>query len=166
MEQGDKSDNNIRTEYEAISAKLNQLPSFRFALAGFYVAGVGVVASIEHPTKVHFIMLFLITIALWLIDLRTRGLLETIGRRGAEIERVNWGHSGWISRMRKEEPAGQKEDGVILQGQKDTVKCFFWRFGLPRWVHHSLGFDTLFLVVLVYSVYRILTVTCWTRYPL
>ena len=46
MEQGSKPDN-LRAEYAAVSAKLNQLPSFRFALAGFYVAGVGVVASIE-----------------------------------------------------------------------------------------------------------------------
>ena len=80
------------------------------------------------------------------------------------MNRVNWGYAGWISRMRKEEPVGQKEKGVISRGQKDTVKCFLREFGLPRWVHHSLGFDTLSLVVLAFSVYQMLTVKCYTCY--
>ena len=130
---------NIRTEYTAISAKLNQLPSFRFALAGFYVAGVGVIASMNNPTKLHFILLILITFALWLIDLRTRSLLSIVGKRGAEIERL-WGNDGWITRMTQKDP-----------GQ---VKVLWLRreYKLPANISHSLGLDILFVVVTAFSV--------------
>ena len=72
---------NIRTEYAAVSAKLNQLPSFRFALAGFYLAAVGVIASMEEPDRHHFILLIGLTFVLWLVDLRTRQLLTNISNR-------------------------------------------------------------------------------------
>ena len=87
---------NLRTEYAAISAKLNQLPSFRFALVGFYVAAFGVIALAQQPTKLNFIILFGLTLVVWLVDLRTRGLLMTISNRGMKIERKYWRSNGWI----------------------------------------------------------------------
>ncbi len=157
MEEGFGPDD-LRAEYAAISAKLNQLPSFRFALAGFYVAGVGVLASIDHPTEVHFIMLFMITTALWIMDLRTRWLLDSIGQRGAEIEREYWGYDGWISRMRRMKPVDEEESGKSSEVGEGTVKWFFWGISLPRFATHSLGFDILFFVVLVFSVIQLFAV--------
>ena len=95
---------NIRTEYGAISAKLNQLPSFRFALAGFYLAAVGVIASRAKPAGVHFILLIGLTLVLWLIDLRTRALLANISNRGKQIETRDWGYAGWITGMKERDP--------------------------------------------------------------
>ncbi len=143
---------NIRTEYAAISAKLNQLPSFRFALAGFYVAAVGVIASVGQPGEIHFVVLIGLTIVLWIMDLRTRGLLSNIANRGIHIEREHWGYSGWISYMTEEKPPSETESNKISVAENDIVKWFFWKIKLPRLITHSLSFDLMFLGVLTYSV--------------
>jgi hypothetical protein len=151
-----KIQENIRTEYAAISAKLNQLPSFRFALAGFYIAAVGVIASVEQPAEIHFIVLIGLTTVLWIMDLRTRGLLANITNRGIQIEREYWGYKGWISHMTNEKPLGEIESNKSSVVENDTVKWFFWKIKLPRFVSHSLSFDLLFLGVLTYSVIQLL----------
>lgn len=96
---------NIRTEYDAISAKLTQLPSFRFALAGFYLAAVAVIAK-EKPDNIHFILLIGLTLVLWSVDLRTRQLLDKVSNRGIQIERELRGYNGWISRVFSERDEG------------------------------------------------------------
>jgi hypothetical protein len=130
---------NIRAEYSAISAKLNQLPSFRFALAGFYLAAVGVIVT--HPACIHFVLLIVLTVVLWLVDLRTRQLLANIGSRGKKIEMEYWRDGGWISHM------------------DDTVRVK-WLFGGEltvsiRYVSHSYGFDFMFLGILLYSAFQL-----------
>lgn len=221
---------NIRTEYDAISAKLTQLPSFRFALAGFYLAAVAVIAK-EKPDNVHFILLIGLTLVFWSVDLRTRQLLAKISSRGVQIEREYWGYNGWISRvfsdylfiwdnvpgndserllrfLRDDLCIGwtenaeirKSEDDKTIQIRKDKnsleiihekrkeatikicdgtthdlkakkencklkiykldkdTKLFFRKVKLPVFVSHSFGFDLMFLCVIGYSVFQLLTI--------
>ena len=53
---GTTKEDNIRTEYEAICANLNQLASFRFTLIGFYVAAMGFMSSAS-PGRDKFILM-------------------------------------------------------------------------------------------------------------
>ena len=139
-EEMDKED--IRAEYAAISAKITQLGSYRFIIASFYGTGVGVIASfIDKSTKIHFILLFLINIALWVMDLRTRSLLSMISKRGAEIEML-WGDIGWITRMRGKE--------------QSEIKFFLWRKIKPFYfISYSFGLDILFSIISIFSVIKI-----------
>ena len=137
----------IRAEYAAISAKITQLGSYRFIIAGFFGTGVGVITSfIDKSTKVHFFLLVLITIAIWIIDIRTRSLLSMISKRGAEIEnlwRYSGSGSGWITRMRR------KEQGEIKFFLCRKIKPFYF-------ISYSLGLDILFSSIVIIYVLKIL----------
>jgi len=155
MNESSVNEENIRTEYAAVSAKLNQLPSFRFALIGLYVAGVGLIASSTSPNIWNYFLIIGLTIPLWLIDLRTRWLLINIGNRGIQIEK-EWGYEGWISQMSNRKTSESKENDSSSVREPDGVKLFFWKVKLPRIISHSLGFDLLFASVCLYSAVQIL----------
>jgi hypothetical protein len=109
-------------------------------LAGFYLAAVGAIEHIEHPTMLNFVLLIGLTVVLWLVDLRTRQLLANLVERGKKIETEYWRYSGWISHM------------------NDTAKVKWFIFEIrvaTLFVNHSLGFDFMFLFILGYSIYSI-----------
>jgi hypothetical protein len=141
----DKED--IRIEYAAISSRVSQLSSFRFSLAGLYVAAVGVIASADKPVKANFILIIWLTLCLWVVELRTRSFLENIRRRGLQIENQYWGYK-----------AAREEQPYISHWGTEKFpksKLFFWTIRAP--VSHSLGFDLLFLGVIAYALYQLLT---------
>ena len=76
----------LRTEYSAICANLNQLASFRFTLVGFYVAAIGLIFSADTGTDKFFLLLW-ISLCFWILKLRNRGLHSNMTARGAQIER-------------------------------------------------------------------------------
>ena len=152
--------NSILVEYEAICNKMVWLPNFRFALIGLYVAGVALMASSERLTEISFCGMIGLSVFLWIIDLRTRGLLSVVSKRGRRIEGCYWNY--------KWEGKGQKEkDALFLNYLKEMdrkhVKVKFLIFKdlpLPARISHSLGIDLLFLGVIVYSIIQILTSSC------
>lgn len=154
---------NIRTEYNAICANLNQLASFRFTLVGFYVAAMGLIAA-ANPGKDRFILMLWISLCFWILELRNRGLHTNMSDRGMQIEREYWGYTGkkayepFISHWRKEKPINDPEAIEPSELHKESVKLFFWKTKLPDFVTHSLGLDLLFLGVICYSVVRLLTI--------
>jgi hypothetical protein len=154
---------NIRTEYEAICANLNQLASFRFTLIGFYVAAIGLISSAS-PGRDKFIMMLWISMCFWILELRNRGLHTNMSDRGMQIERDYWGYKGkrayepFISHWRKEKPVNDPEAAEPSKLNKDSVKLFVWNAKLPSLASHSLGLDLLFSGVIIYSIVGLLTV--------
>ena len=149
---------NLRTEYSAICANLNQLASFRFTLVGFYVAAIGLIFSADTGTDKFFLLLW-ISLCFWILELRNRGLHSNMTARGAQIERDYWGYKGkrayepFISRWSRIEPRGDKNAGE--PPARDEVRFLFFDVRLP--VSHTLGLDLLFLGVMIYSVIRMIS---------
>ncbi|MFX0204216.1 MAG: hypothetical protein ACFFCW_49600 [Candidatus Hodarchaeota archaeon] len=85
-------DNFVLAEYNAICEKLKTLPNFRFALIALYLGAVGVIVFSQNPDKTNFYGMIGLTVFLWIIDLRTRGLIENIRDRGVKIEKVYWNY--------------------------------------------------------------------------
>jgi hypothetical protein len=151
------NEENIRTEYSAICSNLNQLASFRFNLVGFYLVGIGFIAS-GSPNRGTYILLIWISICFWVLELRNRGLHTNMAERGAQIEREYWGYQGdrlyepFISHWSKQPPKNDPE--ASEPHLADTVRILFWTVKMP--VSHTLGLDLLFLGVIVYSIVRLL----------
>jgi hypothetical protein len=158
---GTTKEDNVRTEYEAICANLNQLASFRFTLIGFYVAAMGFMSSAS-AGRDKFILMLWIIICFWILELRNRGLHTNMSDRGMQIERDHWGYRGkrayepFISHWRKEKPVDDPEADEPSELNKDSVKLFVWEARLPSLVSHSLGLDLLFSGAIIYSVVRLL----------
>jgi hypothetical protein len=152
-----QDEENLRTEYSAICANLNQLASFRFTLVGFYVAAIGLISSGGLGNDKFFLLLW-VSLCFWILELRNRGLHSNMAERGAQIERKYWGYQGkrayeaFISRWSRIEPSDDKSAGD--PPARDEVRVFRFSVRLP--VSHTLGLDLLFIGVMVYSAIRIL----------
>ncbi|MBI5953305.1 MAG: hypothetical protein HY865_16745 [Chloroflexi bacterium] len=148
---------NLRTEYSAICANLNQLASFRFTLVGFYVAAIGLISSGGLGND-KFILLLWVSLCFWILELRNRGLHSSMAERGSQIEREYWGYQGkrsyepFISRWSRIKPLVDKNAGE--PPSRGKVKILFFNVKLP--VSHTLGLDLLFLGVMVYSAIRLI----------
>lgn len=136
------NDENIRTEYTALCANLNQLASFRFTLVGFYIAALGLIVSGNPGTESYSLMLW-ISFCFWILELRNRQLHANMAERGRQIE-TYWGSTGeaFLSHW-----SGKK------LSEETGISFLFFKVRLP--VSHSLGLDLLFLGVIVYSLIQI-----------
>jgi hypothetical protein len=142
---------NVRAEYNAICEKLKTLPSFRFTMIGLYVAAVGVILFPEKPTDINFYGMIALTVILWIIDLRTRGLLFTVRKRGIAIEKCcYWGYNG----EKENEPYLHHMESKENEPAEVTF-FFFKNCGFPAFFSHSLGIDLLFLTAIGCSVVQL-----------
>ncbi len=83
---------NLRTEYAAISQYHNSLVTFRLTLLGFFLAALSFIIGDTWPIPWHICVLGLfLTFCMYIFELRTRVLFEAIGRRGVRIEQDEWG---------------------------------------------------------------------------
>lgn len=148
---GTVTEENIRTEYAALTTYGNQVASYRFTLVGFYTATIGLMMSSgDHLSNEKLILLLWLSIALWLLELRNRVLLFNLTERGVQIERSYWGYRG----SRAYEP-------FICHQQKpghDYTKLFIWDWKLPRkFLSHSFALDLMYFGVIVFAVCRLFT---------
>jgi hypothetical protein len=151
-----QDEENLRTEYSALCANINQLASFRFTLIGFYVAAIGLISSGGSGVD-KFLMLLWISLCFWILELRNRALLSNMAERGTQIEREYWGYRGkqayepFISHWSKIRPAEDKNAGS--PPPREVVSVLFFNVRLP--VSHTLGLDLLFMGVMVYAAVRL-----------
>jgi hypothetical protein len=82
---------NLRTEYSALSQYHNSLVTFRLTLLGLFLAALGFLIGDDWPIRWHVCLLGLfLTFCMYIFELRTRVLFEAIARRGIEIEQNSW----------------------------------------------------------------------------
>jgi hypothetical protein len=82
---------NLRTEYSALSQYHNSLVTFRLTLLGFFLAALGFIIGHDSLIPWHICVLgLLLTFCMYIFELRTRILFESIARRGVEIEQKKW----------------------------------------------------------------------------
>jgi hypothetical protein len=82
---------NLRTEYSALSQYHNSLVTFRLTLLGLFLAALSFLIGDTWPIPWHICLLGLfLTFCMYIFELRTRVLFEAIAKRGAEIEQNEW----------------------------------------------------------------------------
>src|SRR4030095_15276633 len=88
----DQGAENLRAEYSALSAYFNTVVTFRFTTLGFYLAAVALICSGETPSRSKAFVLLVITVSLYLVELRNRTLYKNVSDRAMQIEREYWGY--------------------------------------------------------------------------
>jgi|SRR5271157_1932823 len=82
---------NLRTEYSAISQYHNSLVTFRLTLLGLFLAALGFIIGKAWPMPWPICLLGLfLTICMFIFELRTQVVFQAIARRGKEIEQKHW----------------------------------------------------------------------------
>jgi len=79
----------LLTEYSSISSYFNQVINFRFTTFGFFIAVIGFLFSNEDVFKDETILgwiIVVLTVIVWLLELRNRSLSRSLTKRGKEIE--------------------------------------------------------------------------------
>jgi len=142
------SGEDIRAEYISICSAINQFASLRFTLAGLYIPGVGILAVADKLVYTKFILIMALTVCLWIVDLRTRELIENLIRRGSQIEVNEWGYA---------DANGQPKPFItsLRTRNSQNIDFLFWHVSAP--VTHSLGLDLLFSSIFIYSLVQLLT---------
>jgi hypothetical protein len=146
----------IRTEYTAIADYQRSVDTFRFTTLGFYLAAVGLVAG-NAANRAGAALLLGITVALALLEIRNRSLLKTINIRGLQIEREVWGrtgpraYEGFFSGSYRIPPDPAVDPTAPELPPPDESRMF--GRAITRSVGYTMGFDVLFVVVAVYSIY-------------
>ena len=88
----DQDPENLRAEYSALSAYFNTVVTFRFTTLGFYLAAVALICGGEAPSRSRAFVLLVITVSLYLVELRNRTLYKNLSDRAMQIEREGWGY--------------------------------------------------------------------------
>jgi len=147
----------VRAEYAALNSYISLVATFRFTIAGFFIAAAGLLSG-SGVTRERALLLLAITVSLWILELRNRSLLGNLDGRAMQIEREMWGYTGaqaydaFTCRQLKVRPAN--DDSAPEPPAPDKTKLFFWK--LPLAVTHTLGFDLMYLSVAVFATYSAL----------
>jgi hypothetical protein len=156
----------VRTEYAALASNFNYILTFRFTLLGLFLAALGLlIGPTRNPPAELYMLVFLITCAVYIIELRTRTLYQSLRERGAQIEYVHWGQSkeatlnGFFGRQLTHLADFHAKDGpdaVKIQPPR-YPSILSWNFPLSgKILNHSFGLDLIYLGVLVYCLPAVL----------
>jgi len=129
---------NIRTEYSALSSYFNTVISFRFTTISFYLAAVGFICKDDPLTGNKALLLLLITASVYLIEIRNRTLYKNLADRAIEIE------NGWGAR--RDRFFGH----MMCPMPKDRLKVL--GVEVPFSITHGRGIDILFCGVFLYGL--------------
>lgn len=152
-------DENLRAEYAALSNYFNSLITFRLTLLGFYLAAIGlIVAGTNWPISLPISLLgIVLTVSLYIFELRTRIIFHHLAKRAIEIEQVNWNFKGqkdalpFFSRQFPQYLESYeviKDDyfatSIQILGKIKTIRSKF--------VSHSFALDILYWGVLIFFI--------------
>jgi len=164
-EDSDKPEN-LPVIYNSLLAYINSVVTFRFTTLGFFLAAVALILS-GTPSLGKYILLCLITIALYIIELRNRILKNELEVETKQIVK-KWHYSkdkeGYytdpsfttIFRIivnEKDEIKGYKDYNPVNDKRRIRIP-FLGRPILKFKITHSFALDMLYFSILFYSLYH------------
>lgn len=145
------SEVNAGSEYAALSAYFNVITTIRFTVLGALLAALALVATRGPISRLDGAGIAIVSLALWVMEMRSRAISRNLARRAVDIERGPWGIpplEGFYDRQWKFDAESPAWDEVRVFGKR-----LAWR-GRSVKVSYSVSFDTLFSLALAYGIYR------------
>jgi hypothetical protein len=166
-ENSEVSPENLRVKFSTLLDYINSVVTFRFTTLGFFLAALALILS-GKPSLGKYILLSLLTLALYIIELRNRILKNDLEFKAKEIERV------WHYKEAEDdyftEPSFTTIFGIIINEEVIVIKYNNYRpeydkrriknflFGIPilKWEFtHSIALDILYFSVFFYAFYHV-----------
>jgi hypothetical protein len=150
---------NLRAEYAALSNYFNSLISFRLTLLGFYIAAIGFLVSSTWPIQFHVSVLgILLTLSLYLFELRTRILFQHLSKRAIEIEQIEWGFKeGELPFYSRQFPTFLELYDVKNDNDYYATPIKIFNKYPVKWknISHSFALDLLYIGILIFFLFSI-----------
>lgn len=167
MSDPDPKPENLRAEYGVLASYITAMTGMRFQTIAIYLAAIGLIVSAGTPSSLSALLILVVSLGLWVLDLRNRDVLHRLGERGQMIERI-WGHRVELSSTdRKELPkeggAGFFLDSVVpprirlltLDARNIPKPISPWA------LTHAFGIDVVFLGVIGYAIALLTDANDW-----
>jgi hypothetical protein len=138
----------LRTEYSVLGSYITGMTGMRFQTVTIFLAGVGLLASSGNQSSRTGALILVVSVGLWILDLRNRDVLRRLGDRGIQIEEA-WHYN---------DQGAPGHDGFFLDREKRAgIQFLIWgpwypRRDLGRFVRHAVGIDIVFLGVAGYAI--------------
>ena len=164
------SPEDLRVEYQATNDFYIMIGGTRFTIAGFYLAATGLLGQFglgseasESQRCLVAVLGFLLGLIAWMLELRSRLLCREMWGRMVNIERNHWfspedWYSGAQSGSNKTLPTNDHPDRSRIPTHPGPGKMTIaWLprplpSGLSRRVTHSMAFDLLYPVTMIFWV--------------
>lgn len=162
---------NLRVEYQVAHQFFIQSMTTRFTIAGFSLAAAGLLAQIGLDADASLTQRslaslagFIVGVAVWILELRTRSLCRAMSNRMIAIERKYWysepedWFEGTMSRAHKTDPPEDHphHERIPEKPGPERPKVAWMKRPLPAgpsWhVTHSMGFDIIYPTLIVFWV--------------
>jgi hypothetical protein len=148
----------LRVEYTALAEYYGKIITFRFTTASFFVAAVALVLQIASPKPAHYVLLFAVSLGIWLVELRNRSIFRSLLSRAWAIE-SRWATADsppLFMNMAPSEVPEELSHGKLPLVRDETRILLLPRFHAPI-ATHTVGFDILYLSVMSFSVWALRT---------
>jgi hypothetical protein len=139
----------LRAEYAVIGSYITAMTGMRFQTVTIFLAAVGLIASGGNQSPRTGLLILVLSVGLWILDLRNREVLKRLGDRGIQIEEREWhykdqgaaGSSGFFLDR-------DKRAGIRLLSLGPLVPPDI----LGRFLSHAFAIDVVFLGVAGYAI--------------
>ncbi|OGO40683.1 MAG: hypothetical protein A2W36_03560 [Chloroflexi bacterium RBG_16_58_14] len=144
---------NLKIEYTSLSNYFNSLITHRLTLLGFFLAAIGFIIPDKWPFSLYVSIIgLLLTISMYIFELRTRILFQYIAKRAIEIEQNDWDFKNkdskpFFTRQFPDHPEPSYGISIKILGIIPLPKF--------RWISHSFSLDILYLGLLVLFIYSL-----------
>lgn len=139
---------NLRTEYSVIGSYVTAMTGMRFQTVAIYLAALGLILGREGtPSWPTLSLILVVSVGLWILDLRNRDILQRLGDRGKEIEQSFWSY-----------PEGSETGFFLDREVKAQLKLATFKISpnsklLPRrLISHAFAIDLIFVAVIGYAI--------------
>jgi hypothetical protein len=149
-----------RTEYEALAAYYGTVVTYRFTTASFFLAAVAIVLGLADPGDQHYWLLTALTVGIWIVEIRNRGIFAKLLDRAYELEGDWADHRGGdlplFTHLTARRAARLRSWAIPATSQRlDEVRAS----GLPPFrsnlVSHTLGLDLVYGSVLAFCLWNL-----------
>jgi hypothetical protein len=125
--------------------------------------------QLEEPGAPQFLLLFTVSLGVWIVELRNRAIFHNLLRRAWQIEEA-WrdlakGELPFYTHMTPRDAARWDERIPERLRTPDQTRVLGFRRFSARLVSHSVGLDILYLSVMGYAMWSFLAVSAPTTAP-
>jgi hypothetical protein len=141
---------NLRTEYTVLGSYISAMTGMRFQTVSIFLAAVGLIAMSGSQSASTGTLILVVSIGLWVLDLRNRDVLRRLGDRGIQIERDAW-------RYENQEGRDGRSGFFLDRDVPPRIRFLIWGpltppRALGRLLTHAVGIDVVFLGVAGYAI--------------
>jgi len=169
VRQTEEYSTNLRAEYAALTDYYGKVITFRFTTFALFVPAVALFLRSDDDPWYRYLLLFAVTLGIWIVELRNRSIYLAILDRACAIEDEWFGTEGrfndfsFFRRLIRnrlvdaENKARQGTDRLPLRPHGfDGTQVFLSRRTqwLARFLTHTMGFDIAYVSVMAYAVIR------------